>query len=282
MSEHLDPYHDVIDPISKSQLAIFHDDPELFEQIFVARSMPRPEVGKAGVIGKVVHAWLLEERELSSMLVRIPADCLKSDGAINRKRLDAFMGASELIPVKDAEYEEIADALAYWSGPLRDLFRRDELGYQAEGTFTGKPADIRTKCRPDVHVLRDSGPVLFDIKASANIDDRSFNRSAREFRYWLQDAHYTNTIAEPLRINPLDVPFYFVTLETRFPYRVHVREYDEPSRIRANDEWAALLDAYAHARETGVYEHRRSRFVTVRDWELPLTSDQLVEWSEAA
>lgn len=192
----MDRYHIDIDPISKTQLAVFYDDPEQFRRIYIDESLSRPEVGRAGLIGKVVHGWLLEQRPLSEMVVRIPDDCLSKSGSIVRARLDAFLGSSTLMPVKAAVYAELEHAISEWGPQLQAMFDGAESSTAFEHIVDATVDGVRVKCRPDVWVTR--GPLhrLHDIKVSDRIDDRSFARSAREYKYWMQDAHYCGAIDE--------------------------------------------------------------------------------------
>lgn len=278
----MDTYHTDITALSRSQLSIFHDDPETFRSMFIDGTMPRPRVGKPAALGKVAHECLLLGRPLHEVCAEIPADCLTKAGAINRARVDDWLAGRPILALKSDDYREVKAALAGWSLSLQRIIPDNVAHAVFETDHEARIGSVRIKARPDMKILCADGSVMIkDLKISDSLDDRSFLRSARDHKYWLQDAHYTRTIS--ICMDDMDwaqIPFEFWTLERVPPYRAHMRTYSEESRARAMEEWEALIYEFAIELESGAFESRRTENIPLYDWELPLTQGALVAWQE--
>lgn len=104
---------------------------------------------------------------------------------------------------------------------------------------------LELKARPDY--FTDSGWII-DLKTTQDASVRGFQKSAANFRYHVQAAHYINVIGRAVGEKPRG--FIFIAVEKSYPYAVQVFEAS-PAFIQAGMlEAQRNLQALAHAQAT--------------------------------
>lgn len=249
-------YHNDYDSVSKTMLSCFHSSPCEFDRYYVSK-VERPPQPKAAVVGSICHAVLLEGKSLDDVACVYPIECLKSNGTINRsRRKDGSSAAGDFeasldewqYPVRESVREQCAALLNGIKG--HQVLRLIEMADgREEPIYWDDPlTELRCRCRPDFFCRTDDGVVCYDLKFTTQIKPHEFWRIARNFRYWMQDAHYSRGLS--VANGGCPVRFVFWAIEDTAPYRVARYEYTQDSRENAAQETAATLQRLAECYET--------------------------------
>lgn len=252
-------YHTDHSRVTRTALKCFAESRSDYHAIYVEQSRkPKPPT-KLMVEGQVLHAILVEGKTAADFLAVYPDSCLKSNG--------------DLKPYKDgpAEFRE--------QNPGKLCLKRDEMFNLVNliGMVTRHPViaedisdqhaireqviersidGVECKAKPDLWRCEK----LWDYKFMENIDPISFQRSAKRFKYWMQDQHYTRCAW----VSDL----VFRCVETKPPYRVHDYWYEMESRTRASEAHGQLLADLKKCRETGDWSDIWPNEIEIKPWEL--------------
>lgn len=158
----------------------------------------------------------------------IPSDILASNGAASTREAKAFIAetrAAGLAPIKadeDAAIHQMADALTEHRTACELLTAPDVM------TEVGITASLYgVTCKGKIDAVIPGGP-LVDYKTSRSADPARFARSATDYGYHLQAAHYAS-LCQAAGIT--DEPLVFVVQEKDAPYLVSVIEL-HPDAVR--------------------------------------------------
>ena len=201
-------YH--ADPaVSASHLHAVAASPYHYWSRFLDPNRPVIEPTAAMRLGSLVHCAVLEPDELNSRYAIAP-DRRTKDG----KATAAMLAASGIEAVTAADME-LAMAMA---ASVRSHQAAAELlrNGKAEQSFWWDDVDtgLRCKCRPDWYY----GATVVDLKTTTDASPQGFAKSVANWRYHVQQAHYTaGTFAER---------FVFIAVEKTYPYAVGVYELD--------------------------------------------------------
>lgn len=233
-------YHSDTTHLTKTQLATFLKSPVDYYHTFVTGKMPRKK-SLAMMVGSVCHSVLLEDKKLSDVFSVYPASCLKSNGAINPKPAEQFRADNPGIEVgKERDEWQILSVLA--AVRESELGKLIELAHYREHVMYGLYKGRAIKCKPDFYYPG----LIYDLKFSEDISDVQVAQNFRRFKYWFQDAHYSACVGG----NP---GFRFWVVETKFPYRIKSRNYNEIAREIATDKWRRTMDRFIEAEETDTW-----------------------------
>ena len=131
----------------------------------------------------------------------------------------------------------------------------------AEESFFAKDVEfgIERKCRPDYYI--EAIGLVVDLKTTSDGSDKAFQKSLYEYRYHRQAAYYIDTLG--LAGKPAE-RFVFVTVETKAPYMVRVREIDPIAIMLGRDNYRRLLEDYKRFKDFGYANVVRE--ITLPDW----------------
>lgn len=205
---HADPAigKSMLDAIARSPRHYWarHIDPNRVEQ------PPTP----AMVLGSAFHALLLEREVFEAEYVAAPAVDRRTKAG--KEAWAALEASGKTVLAEDDIRALTGMAASVLEHPaasrLMGLPGRAEVSLFYEDGATG----LRCKCRPDW--LTESG-VIVDIKTTQDASPEAFRKSAYNFRYDVQAAHYT--AAQP------GTGFVFIAVEKTPPYAVAVYEADD-------------------------------------------------------
>ena len=236
--------------LRKTALSDFCDSPELYRDYYVTKDLEKPRP-TATVIGSIVHECLLEGSLLKDSASVYPDAFLTSSGgfkagsaASERKHFESEVKN----PVKPDQYKLAGDIL--------DSIKDGELSRSVEGS-TGREAaffwdeetphgSLGMKCKVDWFYEFSTHYEIHDLKVSERAQPDSFWRTARQFRYFLQDAHYSAGLASK---DSRPVYFKFWALEAKRPFRIYQYEYTVSCRESAaefrTDKINQLAECYA-------------------------------------
>lgn len=262
LSDHA--YHRNNIHLTRTQLKTFLESREDYYHQFVVGDVVRPIPSRLMVQGQILHAVLLEGKQVSQLVAVYPNDCLNKNGGKIAKRCEEFEAIMEgRHCVKSDEYLQLH--------AMVDAFRKSELhelvsmATAREETIFGSYKDRQIKCKPDFYGELDDRLVIYDLKFVVSASPDVFYRNAKRFKYWLQDAHYS-AILEQYTTKP--VVFRFIACETSAPYRIDWFEYDMRSRELAREQWQRAMDDIIHCERTGNFEDNHHHTLTLDLWDV--------------
>lgn len=238
-----DNYHDRSE-LSRSDLAEFIES----RSAYGAGSRGDELEGKLCIKkGSSTHWMLLEPEKFESLVYEIPAD-------IKRRGTNAYKDWARDLPdgAIDLHSNELKDVEGMASS-VRSLI--GEYLYHDGATFEESiywteivnGVSVPCRCKPDIRITTPKTTLLFDVKTIGNI--HGFRKAVRYRRYWLQDSHYSSGVAFS---HDLDVDdFFFVIVESSFPYRVRMKRLSPGTRQQALDRRRFHLEQLVECRQSG-------------------------------
>lgn len=167
--------------LSYSKLSMLADDPQMFHDIYVAKTKTyRPK--KPQKLGSLAHAMLLEPNQLSGFVV------MPSGMRRGTKSHDALMANhSGCIDVSEREWIEAQDSVQFMvRHPVAAKYFTGERKY--ENPVYGSLFGIDFQCKPDI--LHTGLGIVADIKTCSDLSDRGIYYSIKDYKYDLQVAIY--------------------------------------------------------------------------------------------
>ena len=267
-------YHADTATISKTMLSHFHHSPFNYWMYYVADVMPPPKI-KAGLLGSICHDVLLCGVPLSQIAVTYPAECLKSNGAINAAKAGEWLATLQpgQYAVKEQAYQQI-EALLYVVRDHEVVQLVEQASAREEPIYwTDVASGMACRARPDFYHELDDEVVCYDLKFTDQFFD--FWRTARSFKYWMQDGHYSRGLSQ---ITRKPVRFVFWAIESTPPFRVARYEYDQQSRENAWEEVGQTLCRVAECHKSGDWSDRVTRETNMLYFQ-PYESSPELDWS---
>lgn len=269
----MNDYHSDTKTVSRTMLNLFFKSRLEYYYTYVSGEMPRRAPSQVMEIGTVLHSMLLENKCLSDMVLAYPADCLTVAGAINRKRCDEFEAEFPgFVYLKQRDYDRMGEACEAALDRVGELQAIIAGAHSREQRFDANIEGVDCRCKPDIVSELEDCVVVHDLKFSEKIDPDSFRRSAKNLRYWVQDAHYSAVVARHFK---KPVSFRFCNVETVFPYRVQWYWYDRASRDEASRVHRTKIGELAECYRSGDWTDDWDSVLNLSPW--GVESDELVE-----
>ena len=251
------------------------DRRRLYEAYFVTREAEQPEPTDPMRKGTACHTAILEPERFASLVIEYPRELLAKNGAVSTTEAKAFRDehqAAGRIVLKSAEAAQVramADSVRRVCGKWLAYPSDKEQAVYWTDTVTGLPCKLRLDW-----LIRRQTALLFDLKTSADASPPKFRNRCEDGGYWLQASHYTDGIKHALGIEAVE--FYFVVVETDYPFTCALYSLDHASLAAANVTRRRLLNDLAGCLASGDFSEPWESDVTV----LPLrdrcfTSNQL-------
>lgn len=267
-------YHSDTEYLSKTGLTVFIDSPYEYYMQYISCEMPRRKPTAAMVVGSVAHSVLLEQTTLDEIAVAYDESCFNKDGGLNGKRAEAFRDAHSgkhiLRPSELDGCRRIIDAVK--NSPIVKTIASCEA---KEAEYRATIHGVKCKCKVDMlHV----GDVVsaYDLKFMDNISPSAFYRSAKAFKYWLQDVHY-GAILRAIYRKPVE--FQFIAIETKKPYRNQTYMYSPAQLEQAKDFHQLKLGGFAVCQSSGNWSDNWSCQIPLAPWEVGYSGEgELVEY----
>jgi len=282
MENVLQNYHSDYNRLSKTMLSQFATSPLMFWHYYVKQDKkPDPPSSKMKV-GTAVHAILLDKFRVSDVCATYSDDCFKSNGHLNPKPADKFReDNADKVIVKQCELNTINDTCAaVRSHELCSLLDHSDAKFETIIKWTDEATGI--ECRAMVDFFIDMGDHIaaYDLKTTEQIQTRPFRSTAKRFRYWLQDAHYSNGL-ETIYGKP--VTFAFWCVETKFPHRICKREYSPASKKTAATHRRRHMESLANCFDTGDWRDefvKNPELLTLDPWDEELPEVELMGFDD--
>lgn len=271
--------------VSKSNLDLVHECPALLEW---SRNAPTDDDTKSAVnIGTAFHALVLEPDVFSREYVVdfCPPDSAISSvedlkGALSVRNVEFKASASKAAltkilldadpeaPVTDALHEEWRKGVngrtvlsaAEWK--KLDLMRGSLMAHpmarwfvEAEGkseqNFYAYDDDTSELIRSRMDRTLSGRPIIVDLKTTGDI--KRFEYSVQDYRYYVQDAFYTDIYQKVNGEKPNFVFLVVSTVRDRCRYPVRVLKLPPEQAQMGREEYHEDLRKYAECKATGVW-----------------------------
>lgn len=244
--------------VSKSVLDMIHKSPAYYKWCM---ENPREQTDSM-LLGSVVHKLVLEPQDFGSEYAVIPeCDRRTKDGkAVYKAFCDALQDGVTAVP-GDVYRQAQAMADAVKAHPVAAKLLTDG---KAEESYFWEQDGIKCSCRPDW--LRNDG-IVVDLKTTKDASPEGFQKSAYNFRYYVQAWWYING----LRKCGIDATeFVFIAVESTAPYTVAVYSADsmfyrlgEIEATQDFEKYKECLDSgvwYGYEKEPGIHP------LSIPDW----------------
>ena len=268
----IDDYHSDTSRVSKTMLGLYDDSPERYHATYIAKTMPVKEGSEATRLGTICHQILIENRNIGDICVEYPANCFSETGRIRSVAAKAFeLECQPKLAVRPDMMEQIRNTV--------DAFRRSEIGklLAIENSDTHRETQVDAdlwglpcKCRPDIFFNMPDRIVVPDLKFGA-YEPKDFARSAKRYKYYLQQAHYTAILME---VYEKPVQWMFLVGELTEPYRFGQRSYELRSTEIARDYHEALVRRLSKSYEDGSFADNYPEELCLAPWDLASAEDQ--------
>lgn len=224
--------------ISNSDLTLISDNIEHFEH---ARNSGKEDTASQS-FGTGFHCFYLEPKKFKKTYRLIPDDIKPGSSKAYKEFKEQAEIDGVAIVTKDTveAYEEMkvkVDSLK--------LFRGGIAEEPVFGKMTAVNEEIEVKCRPDYRLPT----MILDLKTSQSANPEQFDKSVRNYRYFVQAAFYMDIC---LQSNPLLENFVFVVIESSAPFSVAAYELDPGYMEAGRIQYKKDLEKY-------IYDKRMNR-----------------------
>ena len=203
--------------------------------------------GKQLDIGSLVHKMVLEpDTLLDEFAPETFEGCdLNKNTTVYKKAKAAWLETVKNKTVVSKADWELAEKMATnvraIAAPLLTAGVAEESFFAQDDEF-----GIERKCRPDYY--RENIGLVIDLKTTSDGSDRAFEKSLYDYRYHRQAAYYIDTLE--LAGHKAE-RFVFITVETKPPFMVRIREIDPIAIMLGRENYRRLLTDYKRYKKTG-------------------------------
>ncbi len=258
--------------LSNSQLNVFCDSPQDYHAIYMTKTMPF-KVSKEMLLGQQVHSLLLEPETV----VEIPRQALSNSGSRAGRAWLQFKGehprASWLLKADELdEIRPIADAVKNCPLACEKLLEPEFIREQSI-VWTDIETGLELRCRTDAIGWDGEGDFIADLKTTRNSKPEAFARAAYDHGYYRQVAFYREGVRN---FTGLDLPFFFVAVQTSGTHAVEVIRLDEEFEAMGYQEFRDGLRRLARCREKAEWRSPTwNKVTTVKkpNWAKPPTEE---------
>lgn len=246
-----DEYHSATDWLSNSMFQTFLDDPRLYQAEFVTKELARKRTD-AMDIGTVGHAAMLEPHVIEGVCLEIPARALNKDGHKKGGQWDEFKAANaERILLKPDELRLIRGMFdACYRHPVARRLLLAEGKTEASIFWECSLSGLKRRVRPDKIV---DGWGWLNVKTTtAGVDEQSFLRTVRNFRYDIGQEYYRDAGERLYGERPNHA---FLVVEQQPPHRVRLYELGPRWVDNARNAVEAGLLDFAARIKSGDWSH---------------------------
>jgi len=210
--------------ISKSHLDLIARSPLHYWARYIDPKRVIPEPTPAMRLGSALHTHVLELDKWDHEYAVAP-DGIDRRFKAGKEAWAAFEAdaAGKTVLSRDEADHVMHMGRAILSHPAAAMLLN--LPGEAETThmWTDANTGLECKCRPDW--LTSDGAIVVDLKTTEDASPAGFRKSIGQWRYGVQAAFYTHSLAEATGTRPMQ--FIFIAVEKKPPYAVAVYAADE-------------------------------------------------------
>jgi exodeoxyribonuclease VIII len=274
-------YQSMTHRLSASMAKTFIKDKALYDAYYVSKTQSPPDLSDKlpVIIGDCVHQVLLEKKEVVDVVSHYPADCFKSNGAINPKPAGEYrelMAAQGKYVLKDEDFRRVFEICnSVLATPLGDLVTRDDIVFEEPVFWTDQATGIDCRCKPDFLYMGENEVRCYDLKVTDSAAPENWSRIAKRLNYWLQTAHYCSGLSQ---VHNLPVSFIFWVVEASWPYRIAHYEFDSISMERGATAYSRMLNELKRRTEENDWTEdweKKPNYLLVEPWDLTQADQEL-------
>lgn len=233
----------------------------IFHAKYVSKAHPDDEPTRAMELGTVIHSVALLGKSLDEVARVYPASCLKKNGAKNPTPCEEF---EKTLPpwataMKEEDFYNAQATVESLQRVLGDVLTSPAV--KREQAAFWKDHETQLDCKSLIDILA-AGPTVFDIKTTTDASPSEFRRKIEQMMYWLQDATYSEGV-EAITGKPCK--FYFVAVETKWPYQCGMYELKPYAREQARTSRARMMRELADCLEAKNWEDAWEKYPTLLD-----------------
>lgn len=270
-----DSYHKNYRRVSKTMLGHFLTSKDDFNRYYVAQTDEPPAPKRQMVIGSAVHAMALERKVFSDICAIYPESCFKSNGAINPKPAREFERENAdkyVLRANDAE-TVLSTVDAIENHALGQLLATPEAVFEQQYEWTDDKSGLDCRMMVDFSIDMGDHVLAYDLKTTERVYPADIKRTCRQFKYWLQDAHYSSGL-ETIFGKPVTFVFWFV--EVKHPYRIARWQYNQIGRDNANTAYRSAMQDLAKCYASGDFADEwttETNWLDLNPWEVGADSE---------
>lgn len=241
-----------------------------FYRYYVEGTESPPAPKRQMVIGSAVHKILLERTAPMDCLAIYPDDCLKSNGHINPVPAKKFEEANAdrfVVKREDAELIiSVCDSVE--SHELSGLLANDEAVFETPQFWKCEHSGLDCRLMCDFYFDMGDYILAYDLKTTETIYPARIKRTCKDFKYWLQDAHYSAGL-KTLFGKPVHFKFWFV--EITYPFRIAPFEYLPQARETANTFYRGMMKRLAECYRNNSWDDdftQKVNYLNLEPWEV--------------
>ena len=250
-------YH-ALPRVSNSDLTLFKSSPYDYYAWKLAEGRPVRKVTPAMERGTALHMAVLEPDLFKATYVEAPP--------LDR-RTKAWKEFAESVEGKEILSAQEFAANKIMSDQIRKIPIIKQVLGEAKKEVTALWADEQTglPCRARPDMLSIALRMIFDIKTTAELNYHAFSRSAINYEYHRQRFWYSNGLNTLLGATPEDgFDFCIVAVESSYPFKAGLFEFDEDLYSIAADEIRSELEELKKCMESGVWPTGLEGLNTIR------------------
>lgn len=201
------------DAISNSDLKLINRSIAHYEW---AKANPDDDATAAKNFGNMFHCYVLEPEKFKTLYVLLPDDIKPGSSKVYQDFKKDLEAKGQILIKK----EELESVKAMGKAVESTKFLRGGVAEESVfGKLTVDGKTIKVKCRPDYRTPM----FVIDLKSTTNASQEDFDKSIRNYRYFVQGAFYMDVV---LQKYPLTEKFIFIAVESEPPYGVACYELD--------------------------------------------------------
>ena len=239
--------------ISNSGLGYIDKNPS---QLIWSQNAPRDEEKEAALdFGTATHTLLLEPDNFDQQFVIGPDHARRSNAEKEAwAKFEEENTDRKIITPDDLRKLMIMRESVFAHPVARMIMEAD--GYNEASIFwKDKETEEMCRIRPDRVINFNGRPIIVDVKKVEGID--RFEKHAEEFRYYVQDAMYTDGYEQHFGVRP---EFWFLCVSSTVgagKYEVEVVKLPDHWKEAGYEKYRENLETYSHCRRNDDWLHIR-------------------------
>lgn len=232
--------------ISQSALSALARSPLHYWAQHVDPNRERREPSAAMKLGSAIHMAVLEpELFVEAYVIAPKVDRRTKDGKATWDQFVIDAGDKELLSAEDyIVCQSIAQQVR--NHPTARKVFQDGIAEESV-YWHDRETGLLCRCRPDWM----KGNVIVDLKSTDDASHAAFQRSAWNYRYWMQAAWYMDGVEQATGIRP--EAFVFAAFEKSAPYACAFYYADEAMLEMGRREYRKLLNVLTHCIATDTW-----------------------------
>jgi hypothetical protein len=244
-------YHSDFKRQSKTMLGHFLKSRSDYAAYYVNHTTRPPAPKRQMLVGSAVHAILLEHMPVDEVIAVYDDRCFKKDGkSLNPVPAADFRDLhADKYVMKQADADLVMRVCAsVLSHELGDVLTAENVVFETPHSWTCPYSDLECRMMPDFYCDMGDHILAYDLKTTEDIYPSGIKRTSKNFKYWLQDIHYSTGL-ETLFGKPVKFAFWFV--EVPHPHRVARWEYPVAAKETAIGVYERLMNDVASCFKSG-------------------------------